>query len=290
MNKVGTAAELNLTRRVQLAVVAHIRHNYTDYDEIIKQTSWRNARAAVEQPCLDVLAQWRADSDEDDDPDAMEEILNEVIVIPDSDDEDEQLAENRTLTEQAEPIKNTPNPVDEDMDRPERTPQLYGDPESDDSEVEYLGNRPYPQPQTLPPHQWQREERFEERRGQVWQEALERRRKNPFRTIPMNHISRIDNDRNWGRPSFAEPSNATPFRRLEDLPQQYRPNQQMQYVPIDEEAYPREEPYYVRDPRLHQHADTGIASHNGVFEPGMQVRALWLLKTLNLRLLQPSPY
>lgn len=264
MNKVGTAAELNLTRRVQLAVVAHIRHNYTDYDKIIKETSWLHARAIVEQPCLDVLAQWRGDIDEDDEPDAMEEILNEVIVIPDDDEEDAQPATLRRLTGRPESIRKTPIAMDDNLDI------LNGNPDSDDSDVEYLSEQPYAHPQTSLPHQWQREERFEERRGQVWQEALERRRQNPFRTIPMNHNLGIDDDRS----PITEPDNAAHSRRLEDYPQQRRQNQQVQYISIDEQAYPREQPYYVRDPRMQQSADTSIASQNGLFSSGTQVRSV----------------
>lgn len=74
-----------MSRRVQLAVVAHIRHVYTDYDKLLKTGTFKNARAAIEKPCLDILAQWR--SDDDDDPNAMEEILREVIVIDDDDEE-----------------------------------------------------------------------------------------------------------------------------------------------------------------------------------------------------------
>lgn len=92
--RVGTAIELPLPRRVQLAVVAHVRHHYTDYDNLLKITDWPDARARIERPCLDVLAQWRRDDDDDDDdPDAMEEILREVIVL-DDDEEDE---ENRNF-------------------------------------------------------------------------------------------------------------------------------------------------------------------------------------------------
>lgn len=84
--RVGTAPELSLPRRVQLAVVAHIRHMYTDYDKLLKQVQWNEARALVEKPSLDKLAEWRAD--DDDDPNAMEEILREVIVIPDDEEEE----------------------------------------------------------------------------------------------------------------------------------------------------------------------------------------------------------
>ncbi|MCJ1412307.1 hypothetical protein MMC19_006401 [Ptychographa xylographoides] len=84
-SRVGTASELSLPRRVQLAVVAHIRHTYTDYDKLLKQIPYQAARALIEQPSLDKLAQWRGD--DEDEPDAMEEILREVIVIDDDDEE-----------------------------------------------------------------------------------------------------------------------------------------------------------------------------------------------------------
>lgn len=74
---------------MQLAVVAHIRHVYTDYDKLLKTGTYQNARAAIEKPCLDLLAQWRSDED-DDDPNAMEEILREVIVIDDDDEENQE--------------------------------------------------------------------------------------------------------------------------------------------------------------------------------------------------------
>lgn len=83
----GTVLELPLSRRVQLAVVAHIRHVYTDYDKLLKTGTYQKARATVEKPCLDLLARWRSDDDDDDDPNAMEEILREVIVIDDDDEE-----------------------------------------------------------------------------------------------------------------------------------------------------------------------------------------------------------
>lgn len=84
--RVGTA-DLPLTRRATLAVVAHIRHNYTDYDKLLRIGSWEQARRAVENMTLDKLVQWRADKD--DDADAMSDILREVIVIDDDDSEDE---------------------------------------------------------------------------------------------------------------------------------------------------------------------------------------------------------
>ena len=84
--RVGTA-DLPLTRRATLAVVAHIRHNYTDYDHLLRLGSWAQARNAVEHMTLDKLVEWRADKD--DNADAMSDILREVIVIDDDDDDDD---------------------------------------------------------------------------------------------------------------------------------------------------------------------------------------------------------
>ena len=72
---------------MQLAVVAHIRHNYTDYDKLLRRVPYHTARAMVEQPSLDKLAEWRGD--DEDHPNAVEDILREVIVIPDNDDDEE---------------------------------------------------------------------------------------------------------------------------------------------------------------------------------------------------------
>ncbi|GAB1313289.1 hypothetical protein MFIFM68171_03499 [Madurella fahalii] len=83
---VGLASHLSLSRRVQLAVLAHIRHNHTRYDQLLKETSYVNARKAVESLCLDFLVKWRGD--EETGRDQLDEILCEVIVISDSESDD----------------------------------------------------------------------------------------------------------------------------------------------------------------------------------------------------------
>ncbi|EEP80873.1 predicted protein [Uncinocarpus reesii 1704] len=85
--KVGTAVELPLARRAQLAVVAHIRHVYTEYDRLLKLTSFQEARAAVEEPCLATLVQWRGDDETGET--VLEDVFREVIVISDDEDDDE---------------------------------------------------------------------------------------------------------------------------------------------------------------------------------------------------------
>lgn len=82
----GTATTLPLARRAQLAVVAHIRHVYTDYDRILKLKSFHEARSAVEQATLAKVIEWRGD-DENGRP-VLEDVFREVIVISDDEDSD----------------------------------------------------------------------------------------------------------------------------------------------------------------------------------------------------------
>lgn len=93
--RVGNAQELPLPRRVQLAVVAHIRHEYTDYDRLLKVGSYVDARSKVEQASLDQLMKWRGEGDTG--MPEMEETFREVIVLDDDEDEDNE-SENAEST------------------------------------------------------------------------------------------------------------------------------------------------------------------------------------------------
>jgi len=87
-NLVGLASDIPLSRRVQLAVLAHIRHNHTTYDELLRMTSRNNARKVVENLCLDIVVKWRGD--EENGRDDLDVILKEVVVISDDEDEEDQ--------------------------------------------------------------------------------------------------------------------------------------------------------------------------------------------------------
>lgn len=83
----GNAQNLPLSRRVQLAVVAHARHQYTEYDRLLRVVDWREARAKVQAACLAKMVEWRGEQIDDS---AIEEVLREVIVIDDdADDQDD---------------------------------------------------------------------------------------------------------------------------------------------------------------------------------------------------------
>lgn len=94
---VGLQADLTLSRRVQLAVIAHIRHTHTRYDLLLKETSWENARRTVESLCLDILVKWRGD--EETGRDQLDEVLREIVIIDDSDDEDDEESEEGSASE-----------------------------------------------------------------------------------------------------------------------------------------------------------------------------------------------
>lgn len=67
----------------------------TRYDTLLKEAEWQDARKAVEQPCLDVIAKWRGD--EETGRDQLDEILREVIEISDNEDSDEESTEEEPL-------------------------------------------------------------------------------------------------------------------------------------------------------------------------------------------------
>ncbi|KAH7116063.1 hypothetical protein B0J11DRAFT_539080 [Dendryphion nanum] len=94
-NRVGNAEGLSLSRRVQLAVGAFIRHQYTQYDTILKTTgSWPEARQRVQSSVYSKFKEWR---DEADDKRELEETFRETIVIDDEDDEDSVTSDEQSL-------------------------------------------------------------------------------------------------------------------------------------------------------------------------------------------------
>ncbi|KAM0455774.1 hypothetical protein ACHAO4_003851 [Trichoderma viride] len=125
---VGFSEEIALSRRVQLAVLAHIRHTHTRYDLLLKETTWQMARKTVESLCLDILVKWRGD--EETGRDQLDEILREVVVISDSEDDedDEEDSTDYTSDEGADNARLTPMPVYrsapplQSVDRTDRSP------------------------------------------------------------------------------------------------------------------------------------------------------------------------
>lgn len=114
-NKVGTAEEIPLVRRAQLSVVAHIRHSYTNYDKLLRQLPYNEARHAVETPTLKKLVEWRGDENDQTEASrkAVDEAVREVVVLSDeessdSEPEEGQILENKDL--KVEPVQRPPRP------------------------------------------------------------------------------------------------------------------------------------------------------------------------------------
>lgn len=59
--RVGRSGQLEWPRKVQLAVIAHIRHKHTEYDTLLKNGMDRDdARTVVTKKIQDTLRQWGA--------------------------------------------------------------------------------------------------------------------------------------------------------------------------------------------------------------------------------------
>lgn len=70
-------------------MVAHIRHNYTSYDKLLRQISYNEARHQVEKETLEKIIEWRGGEDmtvENTRGDAADDLLKEVIVISDEEE------------------------------------------------------------------------------------------------------------------------------------------------------------------------------------------------------------
>lgn len=94
-NRVGNAKDLTLARRVQLAVGAYIRHQYTDYDNILKTGgSWPEARQKAQPISYAKLREWR---DEGESNGELEETFREIIVLDDDDENDSDTSEDTSL-------------------------------------------------------------------------------------------------------------------------------------------------------------------------------------------------
>lgn len=96
-NKVGTAEEIPLVRRAQLAVVAHIRHGYTQYDRLLRQVPYNEARHMVEKETLRKIIDWRGDDDEKNEANkrAVEDAVREIVVLSEEEESESELEEGQ---------------------------------------------------------------------------------------------------------------------------------------------------------------------------------------------------
>ncbi|QDS73194.1 hypothetical protein FKW77_002629 [Venturia effusa] len=84
--RVGNARNLDLASRVQLAVTAHIRHRYTNYDQLLSNgVKWHEARAMINPACVVVLRNWMGEDNEIE----LEETFQEWIDLRDDDENED---------------------------------------------------------------------------------------------------------------------------------------------------------------------------------------------------------
>lgn len=179
-------------------MIAHIRHTYTQYDSILKQVPYNEARRRVEKPCLDRLIQWRGD---DDDAGGMDDVLREVIVIPD-DDEDDRVDDTQESLHMRPEENGRDDSVeyisDADMEiQPidystinhtvERGETYSPEP---DKEIQYLGRNQLRYGRQVQYDQ-HRLDRMGVHRQRIYEEALDRRRKHPGNTNVKNDQSSL---------------------------------------------------------------------------------------------------
>jgi hypothetical protein len=79
---------------VQLAVGAYIRHQYTNYDSMLKTgVTWPEARQKAQPISYAKLREWRDEGDSNE----LEETFREIIVLDDDEDDDDSETSEDTL-------------------------------------------------------------------------------------------------------------------------------------------------------------------------------------------------
>ena len=136
---------------------------YTQYDELLKRFDWNEARRIVGNRTLEILALWRGDKE--DEPDAMEDILREVIVISDNEDS------------ASPPAPGQAKAMVRDVTSSDPKNSFDANATVGSGRSQYLAQRPAGEEQNaLPPdnHMWSA--RPVQRRYQAWEQARERYR------------------------------------------------------------------------------------------------------------------
>ncbi|KAF4467290.1 hypothetical protein FALBO_5825 [Fusarium albosuccineum] len=236
--KVGLSEDITLARRVQLAVLAHIRHTHTRYDTLLKETTWQNARKVVEALCLDTLVKWRGD--EESGRDQLDEILREVVVISDSEDEDSGEETDDSSIEEIvpQPITTVPSRLTSNIANQvgpghRQSPRLNSGPKTPATPAKAKGKVKKAKRKTSAEKKGQRGFK----RYQAWQDALDRYRgeQDPAPQSPMVR-----------NPPFSQapppPTGAVPFRDDE-----FPPASQLRIV-TDRAGPPPNENGYVGKP------------------------------------------
>lgn len=185
--RVGTATELPLARRAQLAVVAHIRHGYTAYDRLLRNGGYHDARGVVEKPTLAKLVEWRGDDENG--AKVLEDVFREVVVISDEEDSDDDYDPEAPLQELSVDVVTNNASLRASQTGPNHRRNASGHQEDpygisdDDAPTKF---RYMPQPKSKAKQQ-QKVDRRGFSRYKAWNEAREQFRVDPYRHLDPVH-------------------------------------------------------------------------------------------------------
>jgi hypothetical protein len=170
---------LPLVRRAQLAVVAHIRHVYTNYDRLLRIGTYQDARSSVEQKCLEMIVDWRG-SDENG-ARVLEDVFREVIVISDDEGSDYEEDEDIPHRDSSIEVISSAAPAHEVQIRPLDFTRLGA------TDAQYLSEDEAPTGYRIVPAGFRKKasgKRKIDRRGftryQAWDQAFDRYRRGPY--------------------------------------------------------------------------------------------------------------
>lgn len=117
----ASEASYTISKKIELAVSAHVRHRYTDYDKLLRQGYEREeARNMIRPTQMSTLLEWRDQQKSEED---LETIMREVITIHDSEEEEDDDEDDDDDEYEPLPAETTLSSR-EDESRNEWTPQL----------------------------------------------------------------------------------------------------------------------------------------------------------------------
>lgn len=195
-NKVGTAEEIPLVRRAQLSVVAHIRHSYTQYDRLLRQLPYNDARHAVEKPTLQKLVEWRGDHNDhtEESKKAVDEAVREVVVLSDEESSDSELEEGQVIENEhlkVEPVRKQARPVVATEQRPVTPGEVSS---GEDAPQGYRYIAPVSRKRPLQPLQNEIPTRQQQNRYALWDQVRHEYRNTLIAREPAQIVTRIPLD------------------------------------------------------------------------------------------------
>ena len=180
-------------------MVAHIRHVYTNYDRLLKTTSFHEARSQIEEPTLAKVVEWRGDDENG--KTVLEDVFREVIVISDDEETDPE-ADRSPSTDSTRSVEIiSSDTVREEL---QAQPANYADLSVRES-LRDLSDDEAPPGLRIVPHVPKRDKI--DRRGfsryQAWDRAINRYRKNTNEIDRRLHHGPTDHQKPslaWGQP------------------------------------------------------------------------------------------